>query len=124
MQIIGVVFQDLKNIIYLFFILFLFIDFLLSKVKEMTDVVNIEYMLPFIGIVLLTFSSFYLCCKKLYILRIENRENENIENEIIQITNNQIIEKSIIINTISSFGHIIKNQNFKLLGTLIKKNTL
>ena len=58
----------------------------------MPDVVNIEYMLPFIGIVLLTFSSFYLCCKKLYILRIENRENENIENEIIQITNNQIIE--------------------------------
>ncbi len=57
----------------------------------MPDVVNIEYMLPFIGIVLLTFSSFYLCCKKMYILRIENRENEN-ENEIIQITNNQRIE--------------------------------
>jgi len=50
----------------------------------MPDVVNIEYMLPFIGIVLLTFSSFYLCCKKMDILRIENRENE-----IIQITNNE-----------------------------------
>lgn len=64
----------------------------------MPDVVNIEYMLPFIGIVLLTFSSFYLCCKKMDILRIENRENENIENErrieneIIQITNNERIE--------------------------------
>ena len=58
----------------------------------MPDVVNIEYMLPFFGIVLLTFSSFYLCCKKMYTLRIENRENENRENEIIQITNNQRIE--------------------------------
>ena len=59
----------------------------------MPDVVNIEYMLPFIGIVLLTFSSFYLCCKKMDILRIEN---ENRENEIIQINNNQRIENETV----------------------------
>ncbi len=58
----------------------------------MPDVVNIEYMLPFFGIVLLTFSSFYLCCKKMCILKIQNRENENRENEIIQINNNERIE--------------------------------
>ncbi len=43
----------------------------------MSDVVNIEYMLPFIGIILVVFSSFYLCCKKMD----ENERNGNERNE-------------------------------------------
>ncbi len=55
----------------------------------MVDVVNIEYMLPFIGIILVVFSSVYLCCKKMDILR--NEENERNGNERNERNGNETV---------------------------------